>query len=178
MNNLLSIILLVYVLSLSFGAQQVWMQTNPLPCTTEGRDPARPWDHNSKVLDSFPKDDPLPVFVGTFRDAKKSYGLDIYRDSKGIFGQLSSPVLDADSPTSRLYDTSFDSKSGSLIFGARFTDGQLRFIGVLRNKSIEASIVRGNVTEKITLMKQPSHDEWFFTSRAQFGCAMTLWQRY
>jgi len=179
MSKHLGLILFAQVLSLSFGSQQVWMQTKPLPCTTEGRDPSRPWVQNSRVLDSFPKDNPLPIFVGTFRDVKKTYDLDLYKDSKGIFGQLSNPVLEADSPTSRLYDVSFDAKSGSLTFRAQFIDGEVQFTGVLRKTSIEATIFRRDKTQEITLKKLRSRsNEPFFKSRTQFDCAMTLWRRY
>jgi hypothetical protein len=180
MSKRVSLFILVQVLSFSVGSQLVWLQTNPLPCTTEGRDPSRPWDHNHKVLDSFPKDDPLPSFVGMFRDRNQDYMLDLYQDSKGVFGELSSPVLDADSPTSRLYDVTFDSRTGSLQFTARFYDGQLEFSGILHKRTIKATVIRNNRSERVTLKRKrhSSDEEILFTSRAQFECAMKLGRRF
>ena len=126
MRKYLILFVVVQMLSFSAAAQQASLQTNPLPCTTEKRDPSQPWVYNSKVLDSYPKDNPLLRFIGTFRDKNQSYMLDLYQDAKGIFGELSSPVLDADSPTSRLYDVAFDSRTSALQFGAKFRDGQLQ----------------------------------------------------
>jgi len=112
----LILFVVVQILSLSAAAQQPTLQTTHLPCTTENRDPSKPWVQNSKVLDSFPKDNPVPRFIGTFRDKNQRYMLGLYQDAKGVFGQLSSPVLDADSPTSRLYDVAFDSRTSVLQF--------------------------------------------------------------
>jgi len=175
-----SLFILVQVLSFSVGAQLVWLQTSPLQCTTDGRDPSQPWVHNGNVLESFPKDDPLPSFLGMFRDKNQNYMLDLYQDSNGIFGELSSPVLDADSPTSRLYDVTFDSRNGSLQFTARFYDGQLRFNGILHKRTIKATMIRNNRSERVTLKRKrhSSDDEVLFTSRAQFECAMKLWRRF
>ena len=180
MRKYLILFVIVQIFSLRGAAQQVSLQTTPLPCTMEKRDPSQPWVYNSKVLDSFPKDYPLPRFIGTFRDKNQGYMLDLYQDAKGVFGELSSPVLDADSPTSRLYDVAFDSRTSALQFGAKFRDGQLQFSGTLRGRVIEATVTRNNRTEKVTLKRKrhsPGEDV-FFTSRAQFDCAMTLWHRF
>jgi hypothetical protein len=180
MGKYLILFAIVSIFSLSIGAQQTASQIAPLPCTTENRDPSQPWVQNSKVLDSFPKDNPLPRFLGTFRDRNRKYMLDLYQDAKGVFGELSSPVLDADSPTSRLYDVASDSRTGTLHFGAKFFDGQLQFSGILRGRVIKATVTRSDRKEKVTLKRERhSVDEYvFITSRAQFDCAMTLWRRF
>jgi hypothetical protein len=180
MGKYLILFAIVQTLNLGAAAQQAALQTTPLPCTTEQRDPSRPWVHNSESIDSFPKDDPLPRFMGTFRDKDQNYMLDLYQDSKGIFGELSSPVLDADSPTSRLYDVTFDSRTGALHFSAKFRDGQLQFSGILRGRVIGAAITTDNRTEKATLniKRYPAGERFLFTSRAQFDCGMTLWHRF
>lgn len=148
MRKCLILFVIVPMFSLSVTVQQVVSQTTPLLCTTENRDPSQPWVQNSKVLDSFPKDNPLPRFFGTFSDKNsKNYMLDLYQDAKGVFGELSSPVLDADSPTSRLYDVAFDSRTSSLHFGATFFDGQLQFSGILRGRVFEATVTRNNRTK-------------------------------
>jgi hypothetical protein len=171
---------IVQILSLSAAAQQAAIQTTPLPCTTENRDPSQPWLQNSKVLDSFPKDNPVPRFIGTFRDKNQSYMLDLYQDANGVFGELSSPVLDADSPTSRLYDVAFNSGTSVLQFTAKFLDGHLQFSGILRGRVIEATVTRNKRTEKVSLKRDrhSADEEVFFKSRAQFDCAMTLWRRF
>lgn len=179
MKNIL--ILCGFILSLGCNvfAQQLLSPT-PLPCTPAKPDDSQPWVHNSEVLDSFSKDNPVPRFIGTFRDKNWSYMLDLYQDAKGIFGELSSPVLDADSPTSRLYDVAFDSRTGTLQFSSRFWDGQLQFSGILRGRRIKATVTGNNRNEKV-ILKRVGHSadgKFLFTSRAQFECAMTLWHRF
>ena len=181
MRKYFILFVIVPILSFNAAAQQTSLQTTPLPCTTTGRDPSQPWVHNAKVLDSFPKDNPLPRFVGAYRDKNWNYQLILFQDLKGIFGELLSPVLDADSPTSRLYDAAFDSQSGALRFGAKFRDGQLQFSGVLRGRTVEANITRNNRNEKAVLKRIKWYDddeEVAYTSRAQFDCAMLLYGRY
>ncbi len=43
-------------------------------------------------------DRPAPLFLGGFADANGDYELPLWRDSRGIFGELLHPVLEADSP--------------------------------------------------------------------------------
>jgi hypothetical protein len=56
----------------------------------------------------------------------------------GIFGELLSPVLDADSPTSRLYNPHLDPRTRAFDFVARFSGGERRFEGALRSDSTQA----------------------------------------
>lgn len=176
----LILVAVVSLLSFSAAAQQASSQPTPLPCTKEGRDPSQPWVHNAKVLESFPRDNPLPRYVGAFRDKNWNYQAILYQDTKSIFGELSSSVLDADSPTSRFYDTTFDSRSGVLQFSAKFRNGQLLFSGVLRGRIIEATVTQNNRNEKVTLKRIKWYDdeEVAYTSRAQFDCAMILYTRH
>ncbi len=179
MKSILILCSFILLLGCSVFAQQL-SQATPLPCTRAKQGDTQPWVHNSKVLDSFPSENPLPRFIGAFRDKNWSYWLKLYQNAKGVFGELSSPVLDADSPTSRLYDATFDSRSGALQFSSHFRDGELQFTGVLRGRVIGATLIQNNRSEKVTLKRVRHHDdnEVSYTSRAQFDCAMTLWRRF
>lgn len=175
--------LAVFVLLLSFSSvgQQVSSQPTPLPCTKDGRDPSQPWSHNAKVLESFPRDNPLPRYVGAFRDKNWKYQVILYQDAKGIFGKLLTPVLDADSPTSALYDATFDSRSGALRFSAKVGNGQLLLNGVLRGRISQGTVTQHDLNERVTLKRIKWHDDdgdLAYTSRAQFDCAMILYRRY
>ena len=138
----------------------------------------QPWVHNSKVLSSFPRDNPAPRLLGAFRDRPRLYQLKLYRDSTGIFGELSSPLLDADSPTSRLYDVYFEPGMGTLKFRARFADEQLDFNGVLRSTFINGTVRKGSYTEAVSLRRDQHYDQYPYVSRVQFNCAMLLFNRY
>lgn len=149
-----------------------------LPCSVVGADPSKPWEHNHKVLSSYPPDSPLPEFIGRFRDRNWNYELDLYRDAKSIFGEISSPVLEADSPTSRLYGLSFVPLKGTLQFTA-FLNHLLQFDGFLQSGVIKGKVTQYGRTETVTLRKLKMSDEnsWIH-SRAQFDCAMKLFRRY
>ena len=153
----------------------------PLPCVPARPGDSQPWVHNGRILQSFPPDLPQPRFLGRFATAELQYELHLWRDSSGVFGELLSPVLDADSPISRLYDTQFDEKTGALSFSARFPDTQL-FDGRLRSKSITLKVVRGGKSEVVVLKKlRPGPYGAALQgvkSRAQFECEMTLFRRY
>lgn len=177
----LILVAVVSLLSFSSVAQQASPQPTPLPCTKEVRDPSQPWVHDAKVLESFPKDNPLPLYVGAFRDKHWNYQLILFKDAQGVFGELLSPVLEADSPTSRIYKATFDPKSGALQFSAKFRMEQIKFTGVLRSRIIKGTVEVSNRNEKITLKKIKWYDddeELPYTSRAQFDCAMILYGRY
>jgi hypothetical protein len=148
----------------------------PLPCVTSKRGDTHPWDHNAEVLSSYPPE--APRYLGSFRDKAWDYELQLYRDAKGLFGELLSPVLESDSPDSRLYDVVFDPKVGTLRFGARFRDGQLHFTGVLHNGVVRGTITRDSRSENVILRRVRISAEDPYTSRAQFECAMTLFHRY
>ena len=157
-------------------------RAKPLKCVpAAGNDPA-PWTWNSRVLESFPVDTPRPVYAGGFSDDSAQYELSLYRDSKGVFGELRSPILEADSPTSRLYDIHFDPKTEALSFMARFEDGERRFAGTLRANSVTGTLQHGAHEETVEWRRLPaasgasSND--FYSSRAKFECAMILFHRY
>lgn len=116
--------------------------------------------------------------IGTFRDKKEDYWLFLFEDEKGIFGYLLSPVLEADSPTSRLYDAVLDRNKGTLRFSAKFSDGQYRFDGLLTNKTVKGTFTYSNGTDNIILKKRKSPWTNDYASRAQFDCEMTLNKRY
>ena len=103
----------------------------------------------------------------------------LYRDTKGFFGELHSPVLEADSPTSRLYNVAFDSKGGTLQFQARFRDGDILFSGSLRGPIVRGNVTRNGRTERVLLRRLRRYEfSWPYRSRAQFDCDMTLNRRY
>ena len=146
-------------------------------CVRAKEGDTQPWVHNAEMLSSFPTDNPLPRFLGEFRDETRTYGLELYQDEAGIFGELSTPLLDADSPTSRLYDVFFDPETKTLRFRAEFGDEQLEFTGALRSRMINGTIVRGSQRETVALKRLRQYDEYPFVSRAQFECAMLLFNR-
>lgn len=150
----------------------------PLPCVRAKHGDSQPWVHNVEVLESIPADNPKPRYLGAFRDKHWDYQLELYRDSKGVFGELLSPVLDADSPDSRLYDAFFDPKLGALRFEAHFPHGDLQFSGTLRMRTVSGIVTRDGRRERVVLrrVKLPSEDS--STSRDQFDCAMILFNRY
>jgi hypothetical protein len=158
-------------------------QAEPLSCVPAARTDNAPWIWRTRILQSFPPDTPRPQFVGGFGDSHSEYELHLWRDSKGMFGQLLSPVLEADSPTSRLYDPRFDTKTGAVSFTVRFTDGEWQFSGRLRSDSVTGAVVSAARTQRVVLRKLregrvhgAGHDS--YTSRAQFDCAMILFRRY
>ena len=151
-------------------------------CVKAKQDDSQPWIHNLEVLNSFPQDNPLPRYLGAFRDKDWNYQLILYQDAKGVFGNLLSPVLDADSPTSVIYDTTFDSQSGMLKFSAKVQGGKLQFNGILRGRKIKAAIMQHNFNEKVILKRirwyDDEDDEVSYKSRAEFDCATFLFGRY
>jgi hypothetical protein len=157
-----------------------------LPCEPHPAGDSQPWNWEQRVLNSFRPDDPPPAFVGAFAGGGRtlaSYEVHIWRDSKGIFGELLSPVLDADSPRAELLDVQFDPKSGSLTFTARGRREEHKFVGSLRRRRMKGIFTCGGVSETITLRRIgpneehgiPSSSSW--ASRDQFACAMKLWIR-
>ncbi|MDX6288437.1 MAG: hypothetical protein QOH42_236, partial [Blastocatellia bacterium] len=150
------------IVSLLFcGAVVAQTKPVPLPCAPARKGDTHPWTHNSEVLDSFPKDKSKRN-IGAFRDKHRGYELQIYRDAKGVFGELLSPVLEADSPGSRLYDTSFDLKLGTLRFEAHFPFGDLQFTGVLRRRTIGGTVTQNGRSEKVILrrVRLPAEDPY------------------
>jgi hypothetical protein len=169
-----AVIILFFDVAMSQTAQRA-----PLPCTPPTRSDTHPWDYEREVLSSFPWDSPHPRFFGAFRDKTWDYELVLYRDTKGFFGELHSPVLEADSPTSRLYNVAFDAKTGTLQFQARFRDGQLLFSGLLRGLNVRGNVTRDARTQRVLLRRLRRYEfSWPYRSRAQFDCDMTLNHRY
>ena len=163
------------------NAAAIAQSPGPLPCVRAPVGDSEPWVHNGRVLQSFPPDVPPPRFLGRFATGDSQYELHLWRDSVGIFGQLLSPVLDADSPTSRLYDTRLDNKTGALSFTARFPDTQV-FDVRLSSRVVSGQVVRAGKRRAVVLRKRrrDALDSALqgVTSRAQFDCEMTLFRRY
>jgi len=154
-------------------------QTEPLPCVPAPLGHTQPWSHNSAVLSSYRADNPQPVFAGAFADPERNYRLHLWRDATGVFGELLSPVLDADSPTSRLYDATFVPKQNTLRFGARFPSRHISFEGELGRHQLRGIMTEAGRQARITLTKMPREDDdSLYVSRAQFDCAMVLFRRY
>lgn len=149
----------------------------PLPCVPAKQGDTRPWNHNTTILDSYSSDN-SKRYIGAFRDKGRNYQLQIYRDLDGVFGELLSPLLEADSPNSRLYDTFFDPKVGTLRFEARFPSGILKFTGVLRSRVVRGTIMQNGRTQTVILRRVKLPVEDSYVSRAQFDCAMILFHRY
>jgi len=166
------------MLSFSALAQSGLPSSTPLPCTPSKLGDTAPWNHNVEVLSSFPKDSYPPRMIGTFRGKKEDYWLFLFEDEKGVFGYLLSPVLEADSPTSRLYDAVLDRNKGTLQFSAKFSDGRRRFNGLLSNNSVKGTFTNSTWTDTVVLKKRKSPWSEDYVSRAQFDCGMILFRRY
>jgi hypothetical protein len=154
----------------------------PLPCVPPPATDRTPWVTRARILHSFPADSPLPRFVGGFGDSVAGYELHLWSDKQGLFGELLHPVLDADSPTSRLSAVAFDSSTGTLIFRARFGTDDRQFEGTLEADVVSGRFDRSAPGEVVTLKRLPPERihgaaEGSYTSRAQFECAMTLFHR-
>jgi hypothetical protein len=158
----------------------------PLPCEQAPRGDPQPWVHRARVLSSFAADDPAPRFVGAFAGHGKRGELELHlwRDARGIFGVLLSPVLDVDSPSGRLRDVQFDEKLGRFAFTARYEGMAFTFAGRLRRGTISGTFTgtyrNGTFPDEVTLRKLGTDEghgapsDQSYTSRAQFECAMTL----
>jgi len=162
-------------------------QLEPLPCVRPLLSDGTPWETKSRVLRSFPPDTPRPAFVGTFTDARETYTIETYRlhvwrDSKGIFGEIAYPVLDADSPASRLYDAHFDAKSGALSFRAKLGIGELVFSGVLSSNIIKGTLRDESFVKDVVMFRSADDGNYGnqrdrYVSRAQHDCEMVLYNR-
>jgi hypothetical protein len=112
-------------------------------------------------------------------DGQKLYGLTLWHDAIGFFGEFSSPILEADSPTSRLYDTQYTAATRTLTFRAKFADGERYVSGVISDIGFVGSVRVGSSREPLVLKRVK---EVFggngYVSRAQFDCAMDLYRRY
>lgn len=177
------IALALFVATGCFAAATATQGSEPLACVPARSDDPAPWTWNSRILASFRADTPKPEFVGAFGDDRSRHELHLWRDSKGVFGELRSPVLAADSPTSRLYDPRFEPKTGTVDFTARFKDGERRFAGTLRPDSVTGTLQHAGRGEPVTwqrLRADRAHGATsdFYTSRAQFECAMILFRRH
>ena len=168
--------------SASLAAPQA---AEPLACVPARGDDPEPWTWNSRILASFRPDTPKPEFVGAFGDDRSQYELSLWRDSKGVFGELRSPVLEADSPTSRLYDPHFDPKTGTVDFTVRFNDGERRFAGTLRSDSVTGIVQHAGHGEPVAWQRVRANGAAsrnrasdFYTSRAKFECATILFRRH
>jgi hypothetical protein len=178
------IVAILIALMVSAPAFLCYAQSNEtLPCVPAPANDSAPWEHNTRVLESFPPDNPVPRFLGSFSDAASMYRLHVWRDAKGIFGELLSPVLDADSPTSRLYESRFAAASGNVAFVVHFPPEQWAFSGVLRSNTLSGRFQRGTRNEGVILRKLPPDNlgqalRESIASRAQFECSMILFHRY
>ena len=91
--------------------------------------------------------------------------------------------MDADSPTSRLYDPRLDPKTGAVSFTVRFKDGERHFTGTLRSDSVTGTLQHAARGERVTMRKLRANNVHGATndsyiSRAQFECAMILFRRH
>lgn len=177
------VLLVATVALVGAAAAAAAQDARPLACVAAARDDPTPWIWNSRILAAFPSDTPKPEFAGAFGDDRSHHELHLWRDSKGVFGELLSPVLEADSPTSRLYDPHIDLKTGALEFTVRFKDGERRFTGIFRSDLIVGDLRRAGRSEPVTWAKLgvsrvhgAASDS--YASRAQFECAMNLFHRY
>ena len=157
--------------------------STPLPCAPAHSGDSQPWVHNARVLASFPPDTPPPRFVGRFRDGASEYELHLWRDATGVFGELLSPVLEADSPVSRLYQAQSDAKAGTLKFAARFPGAEQVFSLRIHGVEINGVVTRDGKSRPVHLRQSSvaAKDNPLgnsVISRAQFACQMILFHRF
>lgn len=177
MGKFAAFVLAFCVLSTAFAAE-------PARCEAAASNDGEPWRHNARILSLFPPDDPLPRFLGAFGDNVKTYELQLWQDREGVFGELLHPVLDADSPISRLYQASLNPKSGRVTFTARFPEAAIRFEGALTKNAFRGTFTREGRTQTVDLRQlkpaaaHGAPDQSQYRSRAQFNCAMALFHRY
>ncbi len=175
---------LLVFLSVSITPAIAAQPSQSLPCIPAAPTDSAPWESNARILASFPADNPAPRFLGGFADANSEYELHLWRDSNGVFGELLWPVLEADSPTSRLYDGRFNGTSGAVGFTVRFQEGEWQFNGALRNNSVVGTFKSARRSQALVLRKLRANrmhgalDQNSYTSRAQFDCAAILFRRY
>jgi hypothetical protein len=156
----------------------------PLPCVPPPPGDSAPWVAAARILASFPPATPAPAFVGVFADKDGKYELHLWRDATGLFGEILSPVLEADSPPSRLYDTRYDPGSGAATFSARFPDGEQRFELVLWAGEVSGKVDHAGAHSTVVLQKIAGDhvhgvtQDRSYTSRDQFDCAMVLFRRF
>ena len=172
-------LIVVIVASLCCVLSSEAARAEPLPCIPAPAGHTQPWSHNAQVLSSYPADHPRPVFVGAFADPDRKYRLHLWRDAAGVFGELMSPILEADSPASRLYETTFAPKQNTLRFAARFPSRPVSFEGKLDGRRLSGTVTEAGRQAQVVLIKTPGEDyEDLYVSRAQFDCAMVLFRRY
>ncbi len=170
---------LLFVAIACFGVTLASEAAEPLPCVPAPLGHTQPWTHNHQVLSSYPADNPQPVFVGAFADPDRNYRLHLWRDAAGVFGELLSPVLEADSPTSRLYDASLVPKQNAVRFAARFPSRRIAFEGKLDSHQLRGTMTEAGRQARVDLRKMPGEDyDSLYVSRAQFDCAVVLFRRY
>lgn len=178
------VLIVVLGVSMAFASMTTSAQTSePLACVPADRTDSAPWVWNTRILQSFPPDNPKPRFVGAFRDRDFSYELHLWQDSKGLFGELLYPVLEVDSPTSRIHDATYDAGTKTLRFKTHFPDGDQDFSGRLEPQTVTGSVVHAARSVQVVLRKLKADDihgagEGSYSSRAQFDCAATLYHRF
>ena len=148
-----------------------------LPCVRADRLDGQPWVHHSRVLESFPEVIPAPTVVGSFQDRDGQFWLRLWRDEQGYFGELASPILEADSPTSRLRNLRWSAETRELSFAAAPTGVEFRMDGILEEDRFVVARVSGKTVHGLVLLKEPQTWMSNWKSRAQFECAMELWRR-
>ena len=156
--------------------------STPLPCVPPPVTDGAPWIARARILGSFPADSPTPEFLGGFTDEQAVYEVHLWKDAVGVFGEFLYPVLEADSPTSRLHETTFNSSDGAIGFSLRLPSEKWTFTGHLGPVSLAGSLHRRDKSESLILRRLPLDDvhgalEHFYISRAHFECAMVLFHR-
>lgn len=171
-------------LVLALGVLAPAFALEPARCEAAAPSDNEPWIHSARILRAYPPAYPLPRFLGAFGDSSKTFELQLWLDRDGVFGELLHPLLDADSPSSRLYQASWNPKSGQVRFTARFPQAVIQFKGALTQKAFRGTASREGRTQAINLPKlKPAEahgapDPSQYRSRAQFNCAMDLFHRY
>jgi hypothetical protein len=150
-----------------------------LPCTPAAPDDPQPWVHEAAVLASFPQEDPAPQWVGSFLDRGSYYWLTLWRDERGHFGSLASPVVDQDSPSAPIEGVEWDAPTRTLRFTSK-PSINIEMTGVLTGARFRVTAVnpKWSPDQKLPILlfnNVKLRSDW--RSRSQFECAMTMWRR-
>lgn len=148
-----------------------------MPCSPAAPNDPQPWVYESSVLNSFRLEIPAPQYVGDFLDQGSYYWLTLWRDERGFFGSLASPVVDQDSPSAPIKNVQWVPITKVLRFTAS-PSVKVEMIGVLTATEFRVTNITGGFSSEFpVLLFEDKQEGAEWRSRAQFECAMKMWRR-
>jgi hypothetical protein len=105
--------------------------------------------------------------------------LTLWRDERGHFGSLASPVVDQDSPSAPIEGVEWDAPTRTLRFTSK-PSINIEMTGVLTGARFRVTAVnpKWSPDQKLPILlfnNVKLRSDW--RSRSQFECAMTMWRR-